>query len=149
MPVPTDPFNFTNGTTADADQVDARFAALYATLAGGLDLTNLAVSLKNGLLKLATIADRKIAFGQVPAFDWSGTDETVVVVTHGLGVTPVLVLAGGGGGGSAGDARYPWVTSAHGPGATTFSVSMATRNNDVIGVFAVPTHQRPYWVAIG
>lgn len=34
MPAPTDPYpNFVNGTTADADQVDARFAPLYAATA--------------------------------------------------------------------------------------------------------------------
>ena len=38
MTLPTDPYNFTNGSTADAEQVDARFAALFAALsAGGLD----------------------------------------------------------------------------------------------------------------
>ena len=38
MTLPTDPYNFTNGATADAEQVDARFAALFAALsAGGLD----------------------------------------------------------------------------------------------------------------
>ncbi|HMS60688.1 MAG TPA: hypothetical protein PKD63_00290 [Solirubrobacteraceae bacterium] len=43
MTLPTDPYNFTNGSTADAEQVDARFAALYAALsAGGLDAAVLA-----------------------------------------------------------------------------------------------------------
>lgn len=38
MSLPVDPYNFTNGTTADAEQVDSRFAQLYAALsAGGLD----------------------------------------------------------------------------------------------------------------
>lgn len=38
MALPTDPYNFSNGDTADAEQVDARFAALFAALsAGGLD----------------------------------------------------------------------------------------------------------------
>jgi hypothetical protein len=40
MPVPTDPFNFSNGATADADQVDARFLPLYTALAGALDDDN-------------------------------------------------------------------------------------------------------------
>lgn len=43
MPVPSDPFNFTNGAVADAEQVDARFAPLYAALDGALDHTNAAV----------------------------------------------------------------------------------------------------------
>lgn len=43
MTLPSDPYNFTNGNTADAEQVDARFAALYAALAaGGLDAEALA-----------------------------------------------------------------------------------------------------------
>ncbi len=42
MPVPTDPYNFVNGTTADGDQVDARFLPLYTALNGALDNTNLA-----------------------------------------------------------------------------------------------------------
>lgn len=41
MTVPTDPYNFTNGATADADQVDARFAPLYAALSGALDVDNI------------------------------------------------------------------------------------------------------------
>ena len=43
MPVPTDPYNFTNGTPADAEQVDARFALLYAALNGALDASNMAL----------------------------------------------------------------------------------------------------------
>ncbi len=42
MPVPTDPYNFVNNTTADGDQVDARFLPLYNALNGALDNTNLA-----------------------------------------------------------------------------------------------------------
>lgn len=42
MPVPSDPYDFTNGATADAEQVDARFAPLYAALDGALDDENVA-----------------------------------------------------------------------------------------------------------
>lgn len=52
-PVPTDPFNFINGATADAEQVDARFAPLYAALAGALDDSNVA---SIGIGKLAAAA---------------------------------------------------------------------------------------------
>ena len=45
-PVPTDPYNFANGATADADQVDARFLPLYTALSAALDETNLAAALK-------------------------------------------------------------------------------------------------------
>lgn len=49
MTVPVDPFNFTNGTTADAEQVDARFAPLYAALDGALDVDNLLAAVKQKL----------------------------------------------------------------------------------------------------
>lgn len=49
-PVPSDPFDFTNGATADADQVDARFAPLYAALDGALDDENVA-SFTSAVLK--------------------------------------------------------------------------------------------------
>ena len=43
MAFPADPYSFVDGTTADADEVNARFAALYAALsAGGLDAAVLA-----------------------------------------------------------------------------------------------------------
>lgn len=45
MSLPVDPYTFTNGTTADGGQVNARFAQLYAALAaGGLDPTVFAAS---------------------------------------------------------------------------------------------------------
>lgn len=45
MSLPVDPYTFTNGTTADGVQVNARFAQLYAALAaGGLDPTVFAAS---------------------------------------------------------------------------------------------------------
>lgn len=43
MPVPTDPYDFVNGTLADADQVDLRFKRLYDALnpaTQGLDASN-------------------------------------------------------------------------------------------------------------
>lgn len=49
MTVPTDPFNFTNGTVADADQVDARFLPLYTALTGALDVDNLLAAVKQKL----------------------------------------------------------------------------------------------------
>ena len=45
MSLPVDPYTFSNATTADAAQVNARFAQLYAALAaGGLDPTVFAAS---------------------------------------------------------------------------------------------------------
>lgn len=41
MTIPDDPYNFANGTVADADQVDARFAPLYSILSAGLGDDNL------------------------------------------------------------------------------------------------------------
>lgn len=43
MPTPVDPYDFTNGTPADAEQVDARFKVLFDTLtrtAVGVDSAN-------------------------------------------------------------------------------------------------------------
>lgn len=48
-PVPSDPYNFVTGAVADADQVDARFAPLYASLAGALDAENLATAVRAAL----------------------------------------------------------------------------------------------------
>lgn len=55
MPVPSDPYNFANGQVADAEQVDARFAALYNTLnpaAVGIDDTNI----KAGFIRQTQLA---------------------------------------------------------------------------------------------
>ena len=52
MPVPSDPYDFTNGATADAEQVDARFAPLYAALDGALDDENVA-AFTSAVLKLS------------------------------------------------------------------------------------------------
>lgn len=49
MTVPIDPYNFSNGTVADADQVDARFLPLYTALAGALAADNLAAALVQAL----------------------------------------------------------------------------------------------------
>lgn len=56
MTVPSDPYSFVNLTTADAEQVNARFAPLYAALAG-LDVDNFldAIPEKLGLTDGATI----------------------------------------------------------------------------------------------
>jgi hypothetical protein len=46
MPVPSDPYDFVNGTIADGDQVDERFRRLYNALnpaVQGLDTSNMAI----------------------------------------------------------------------------------------------------------
>jgi hypothetical protein len=75
MPVPTDPFSFANDTLADALQVNARFAPLYATLDGALDESNAAVP--KGLVAAYRAADTTLASGAVlvlnaEEFDVSG-----------------------------------------------------------------------------
>lgn len=45
MAIQRDPYTFVNGTVADADEVNARFALLYQLQAGGIDETNLALTL--------------------------------------------------------------------------------------------------------
>ncbi len=62
MTLPTDPYNFTNNTTADAEQVDARFAALFAALAaGGLDVEVLASQAWTAFTP--TVSDTSVTLG--------------------------------------------------------------------------------------
>lgn len=81
MTVPTDPFTFVNGTTADATQVNARYGPLYAALNGALDVDNLlaAVKTKLGLSDAGNVRRGKSI---VP------TEETRPNVAYGLMTTP-------------------------------------------------------------
>ncbi len=72
-----------------------------------------------GFLKLATVADRKVSFG-TSTLAWPGGAArcTPLTVNHGLGTTPVVVLATVGGGTTT---RFPAIeTDTY--GATTFRV---------------------------
>lgn len=81
MPVPTDPYNFTNGTTADGEQVDARFAALYAALAGGLDASNVsAASLTEALLAAGATGPAKGAVGAYRTTDAAVVDGATITL---------------------------------------------------------------------
>lgn len=57
MTVTPDPYTFANATTADATQVNARYAPLYAALNGALDVDNIlaAVKEKLGLSDASTV----------------------------------------------------------------------------------------------
>ncbi len=97
MPVPSDPFTFTNGTIADGGQVNSRFSPLYAALNNALDVTNLTTTTENTWLKLAANADRKVAFGSYTDSDWGGGQYVANrTLPHGLGVTPVAAFMVGG-----------------------------------------------------
>lgn len=94
MTVPSDPYNFTNGTTADADQVDARFLPLYTALNGALDVDNLlaAVKQKLGLSDASVVRRGKAIISSEEArtntaYGLLGTPDqvtNVVVPTDGL-----------------------------------------------------------------
>lgn len=56
MPVQTDPYNFSNGGVADAEQVDARFAPLYAMQNGALDDANMAALNKSNVGQWKAVA---------------------------------------------------------------------------------------------
>jgi hypothetical protein len=94
MTVPTDPYSFVNGTTADATQVNARYAPLYAVLNGALDVDNLlgAVKDKLGLSDPSTVRRGKsiIAASESRTSPAYGTLQTpdqvagVAVPTDGL-----------------------------------------------------------------
>jgi hypothetical protein len=89
------PYNFTTGQVADAEQVDANFAAIALTVNGNLGLDNLTTSAENTWLKLATVADRKIAWGSASTPSFGGGKNQAGSVSHGLGATPVVVLLTG------------------------------------------------------
>lgn len=107
MPVPTDPHDFSANTPALAQEVDDRFAPLYATFNKAIDDTNiadaaltkdlLASDALNAFLKLNTPADRAVAWGDVTVTCSSGGGVGSIAygsadVTHGLGDTPVIVV---------------------------------------------------------
>ncbi len=94
MTVPTDPYDFTNGATADAEQVDARFAPLYAALNHALDTDNLLASFLDllGVSSGATVRRGKSVVAGAEtrsnaAYGLLGTPDrvsNVVVPTDGL-----------------------------------------------------------------
>lgn len=92
MAVPI-PNTFTAGTTARAAEVNANFTAIANKFNNNIDINDVASSLENAFLKLATAADRKIAWGTVstPAFDGTNGSRASGSFAHGLGATPVTV----------------------------------------------------------
>lgn len=140
MPVPTDPYNFTAGEPASGDQVDARFAPLYAALNGALDSTNLAASVRNGYLKLATVADRKVAFGS-GVITFSAAQNAAAYVTHGLGATPVVAFCQPTAGGSF---WQGFMMSTNEVGATQFRAEANWMDDTTVS-----GTMNFFWVAIG
>jgi hypothetical protein len=101
MPVPSDPYDFVNGTIADADQVDERFRRLYNTLnpaVQGIDDSNLNVNNTTGIKSfLRLLSAQRVVMS--PLLDLGdtgilGPDASVTkTATHNLGTQNVLVLA--------------------------------------------------------
>lgn len=89
-----------------------------------------------------------MTYGPSPAFTWSGTNRTLVTVTHGLGRTPRVVICGSARFGDAMvDGRAPWATVPGNYTATTFDIAFATHDNAGIGAFGVPAGACD-WLAI-
>lgn len=104
MPVPTDPYNFANGATADGDQVDARFAPLFAALNGGLDDTNVAAFtsavLKPSLGRVQPSADVTLPTGAPGAKTDLCSLSITPTVASKLIVVQHVAVAGSSGAGS-------------------------------------------------
>ena len=158
MALIVDPYDFTNGTTADAEQVDARFAAVLAQVNGNIDADNLAAAgvtkaklatdALNTFLKLVTAADLVAKFGTFATGAFAaltGSSTATGTVTHGLGRTPLYVLFGNThitNNSVSPSPLAPSVAVNGVPGATTFgwvaSVEGSTNNGCTV-----------YWLAVG
>lgn len=94
MAVPTDPYDFTNGTIADGDQVDLRFKRLYDALnptVDGLDATNFDLSAAQAFLQLVAPGTHKFGIGTSSGL-WAGAFLDVDIA-HGLGADPIAAAA--------------------------------------------------------
>lgn len=138
------PNNFVPGGVADADQVDANFAAITAQVNGNLDSTNLALAIRNGYLKLATVADRKIGFGSVATAGFGGATTFAGTIAHGLGVTPVVVILTAGDIATFAGSNSAVAASAAALNSSTFSYRLSTANNSGTNLGT-----NVYWLAIG
>jgi len=98
----------------------------------------------NTWLRLATVADRKINFG-VATITGTGTSQASDSVTHGLGTTPLVVLATADR--TAGSATQGGLlATASGLGATTFTLGIRDVGNPPENF---SDDHDVYWVAIG
>lgn len=101
MPVPSDPYDFVNGTIADADQVDERFSRLYDALnpsVHGIDDANLNMDASSGIKSFVRLqsAARVVMTGRLdlgPTGILAPGASTTLTATHNLGTLTVLVLA--------------------------------------------------------
>lgn len=112
---------------------------------GSLALDDLAPAARDGLLRLAVTASRKIAFGQsLLQYPSSGSGSDTATVTHGLGVTPVVVTATNNEGNSFDFSHILAITVGNFT-ATTFQMRGVTANGGNIGPGSITVN----WVAIG
>jgi hypothetical protein len=136
LPRPTSQQNLFPGVTGLVDALErGQLAqAMNADTLDGIDSL--------GFLQLATAASRKVAFGSA-TITWAGGVPAggTAVITHGLGATPVTVVAlstvttGG-------FAVATYLTGA--PGATTFTVNGYAQGGNP----AAATTCTVYWLAI-
>jgi hypothetical protein len=88
------------GATQAAAGNDARLSDQRVPTDASVTIAKLATAVLNNFLKLATSADRKLAFGTgtSPAFDsTSGRSKVASTISHGLGLTPVFAVVVPGG----------------------------------------------------
>lgn len=84
-----------------------------------------------------------IRFGAA-TITWPGASPfATVAVTHGLGKTPIVVLAGDAGGGTMATNIPVWSAA---PGATTFTAAAETSDASAPAVGLTRTF---YWIALG
>jgi hypothetical protein len=93
MTIPTKPFTFSNGTAADAIEVNADFDSLYSTLAGSIDSTNItSASIKDSDIDWGTGANQVSAV-DVPIADagsfYTGTTVEAALQEAGAALVPV------------------------------------------------------------
>lgn len=149
MPTATDPFpDFIPGTPAEADKVDARFAALFSVInnidtanlaTGGVAVTDLAAAVLQQFFQLMVPGTHKVAFGRfVESVGWGGTNIVANrTIPHGLGVTPAVVImtAEPLASQSAGGLPIPVVVSVQGRDATniTYEARLSDGGNSNLG----------------
>lgn len=88
------PHTLTNGQPNDADEVQDNLEALADKFDGNIAIADLSATVLNNFLKLDSVGDRHVSFGQdiFPGFA-AVNDEQAKTVAHGLGAVPVFATA--------------------------------------------------------
>lgn len=136
-------FNFTVGTAIDSEQVDAELNQILGVLNGSIDPANLSAASKNTFLKLATVADRKEAFGVYDdGASWGLTPAHFYTIPHGLGTTPSFVWVTATTGNIVGDVAGVICASLYSKDATNIVVKAQTLSGTNANFPGVQIHWR-------